>query len=66
MGADSEKPGYRTNYCTHVTDDKDMNWLVKHGYFKGPQYVGNFGEGHGMYYLTDKGIELVNQPKEVK
>ncbi len=58
-GADSKEPGYRNRYCTHTSEDIDMNWLVGNGYFVGPKYVGNFGEDHGMYYLSDKGIQFV-------
>jgi len=59
-GADSRQPGYRNKFVTTNTDD-DMNWLVNHGYFKGPFCVDAFGEDTGLYSLTRKGIELVKE-----
>ena len=57
-GFDSKSPGFRTHYCESVTNE-DMIQLVADGYFVGPSHVGTVGEGHGMYYLTEKGIECL-------
>jgi len=55
-GVESSNPGYRTHYCADLTD-YDMTDLVEKGYFREPIGVGNVGEGHGIFHLSDKGVE---------
>lgn len=57
-GFDSSEPGFRTHYCTNV-DNPDMKVLVDGGWFQGPTGIGNFGEGHGMYHVTDQAEEYL-------
>lgn len=64
-GFSSSTPGYRTHYCTQV-DDPDMLLLTELGLFQGPQYVGQVGEGCGMFYLTDEGLKLMKEYHELR
>lgn len=59
-GYDTREPGYRSHYCTQV-DNKTMLDLVKEEIFHGPHDEGRVGEGCGMYYLTKKGIALLEE-----
>ena len=61
-GYDSKTPGYRDRYCAHL-DDLDMLCLVKEGMFFGPKYVGEVGEGCGLFFLTDAGIAKLKEMK---
>lgn len=61
----SKEPGYRTRYCTQI-DDPDMVHMVAEGYFNGPQRVGDVGENCAMYYLTDKGIRVMQDIKRME
>jgi hypothetical protein len=58
-GYDSRAPGFRDHYCTSLLDN-DMKHLVEIGVFSGPHGVGLVGEGHGLYYLTQKGKDILN------
>lgn len=59
-GADSDKPGYRNRYCTAI-DNQEMLGLVSLGLMTGPHYhnTGTFGEGYGLFFVTDKGFEYL-------
>lgn len=59
-GFDSSSPGFREHYCTSV-DDKDMCEMVAEGWFGGPHRVGEVGDGYGVYYLTDKAKEFLEE-----
>lgn len=59
-GFDSKEAGYRNRYCTYL-DDPDMVSLVFDEWMKGPTGVGSVGHNCGIYFLTDKGIELLKE-----
>jgi hypothetical protein len=59
VGADTKNPGYRNRYCTSV-NDLDALALVESGLMEGPKYENSvFGEGHGLFFVTDKGLTLL-------
>lgn len=58
----TKKPGFRTHYCTSL-DDKNMLDMVKNGYFKKPIGIGLVGENHGIFHLTEKGINFLKDAR---
>lgn len=52
------RPGYRSRYCGG-TFDENILALTAAGMFTGPRYEGNFGEGHAMFFITEKGLEFL-------
>jgi hypothetical protein len=59
VGADSKKPGYRNRYCTEIGDETALS-LVSKGLFSGPLYYnGEFGQGYGLFFATDKAFKLL-------
>lgn len=59
VGADSEKPGYRNMYCTHVSNKIALS-LVDQGLLAGPEHQGSFGPAESCYFFaTDKAFKLL-------
>lgn len=59
-GIDSKNPGFRTHYCGRL-DNQDLKILVKQGFLTEPQVDGTCGDGLGMYYLTQKAIQILKK-----
>lgn len=60
-GYDHEMAGYRNRYCTQV-NDPDLNHLVQLGLMGGP-VIGIYGEGNGIFYLTQQGVDMLFEMK---
>lgn len=56
------EPGYRTHYCTDL-NNAEMEALVRCGMFT-CTYTKGFGEGMGMFHLTDAGIAFLKELKK--
>lgn len=59
-GADSKEPGYRTHYCISL-DDLDMVEMVEMELFQKPIGIGTVRKTHGIFHLSDKGIEYLKK-----
>lgn len=59
VGAYSEKPGaFIFTYCDDL-GHPDLNALVEKGAFSGPYTDGNIPEGHGVFRITAKGVQVL-------
>lgn len=61
-GFESKKPGYRTHYCGSLKNN-DLLFLSKNEFLTAPQTDG-YAKGLGMFYLTKKAIEFLNNLKK--
>lgn len=56
----SKRPGFRTYFIAGL-GDRHMLGLVAKSYFEGPYGIGTVGDLKGVYLLTVKGIEFLNE-----